>query len=141
MLNLLTLWCIPVHNELITPIIQVLDSKRVNNRYKTIRLKLTILSYFFVGKSYSKHGLLSCLSNIIILNKVYRGLIFSERNTRCAKRYKTKCGFRVSRGPKTRFMAFKGSNVTRYVFKDHPLCEELVVTLVGRIKDFKWNFK
>ena len=25
--------------------------------------------------------------------------------------------------------------------KDHPLCEELVVTLVGHIKDFKWHFK
>ena len=51
MLNLLTLWCIPVHNELITPIIRLLGSKRVNNRYKTIRLKLTILSHLFVGKS------------------------------------------------------------------------------------------
>ena len=25
--------------------------------------------------------------------------------------------------------------------KDHSLCEELVVTLVGRMKDFKWHFK
>ena len=25
--------------------------------------------------------------------------------------------------------------------KDHPLCEELVVTLVGPMKDFKWHFK
>ena len=25
--------------------------------------------------------------------------------------------------------------------KDHPLCEELVVTLVGCMKDFKWHLK